>query len=107
MQVQNGKYAVHPQEMENRLAYAYRLIAWIRGAMPSARAANLTSLREGTWESMAVQAGENPPGVATISTIIAIMAEQERAAAAMADALKGSLSEPPRLLGRYRETERV
>jgi len=102
MQVQNGVHAVHPNEIENRLLMAERFIDYIRVNMPSARAANLASLRQSDWEALADLQGERYPSASTISSIIAILWERERAADAAVAAIQGALQPPRgRLLARF------
>jgi len=102
MRTNNGAYAPHPNEIENRIAMAERLTSWIRVNMPSARAANLTALREGEWDRMAHMAGERPPSVATISVVVALLWERERQTEAVVAAISGALAtEPTRLLARF------
>ena len=99
MQTDLGPGAVHPNHMENRLAYAQRIISFIDKHIPSAKAANLCVLNDASWYRIARLAGEaNMPSKATISTVIGLVRGRELAI----EAIQTSLGQPEkRLLSRF------
>lgn len=89
MQTDLGPGVAHPNHMENRLAYAQRIVAMLDEHIPSATAANLCALNRASWDRIAVLAGEErKPSEATISVIIAMVRGRELAV----EAIKSSLS---------------
>jgi hypothetical protein len=95
MQTYTGEANPHPNHMENRLAYAQRIIALIDEHMPAAKAANLCLLNRPSWDRIATLAGEErKPSEATISVIIAMVRGRELAI----EALQASLGDASKRL---------
>lgn len=100
MQTNLGTEVPHPQEIENRLAYAQRIIAFLDQHVPHAQAANLAMMNRASWNRTCSLAGEaHMPSLATISTIVGMVHGRSLAV----EAITGSLAQPEkRLLNRTR-----
>lgn len=98
MQVNLGKGTSHPNEIENRLAYAQRVIAFMDTHIPQAKAANMAVMDHSSWNRIATLAGEQRmPSKSTISAIIGMVRGRELAV----ESIKSSLANPEtRLLSR-------
>lgn len=82
MQMDFGPNGVHASHMENRIAYAERIIAWLDENIAPFKAGNLAALNGPTWDRIATQAGEKTmPSKATVSCIIGMVHMRETIAA--------------------------
>lgn len=77
MQMTVGKHISHPSELENRIAYATRVVAFIDEHLPAARAANVAIMNQASWDRIAQLAGENTPSKATINMIVGMLVMRE------------------------------
>lgn len=74
MQMDFGPHGVHANHMENRIAYAERIIAWLDANIGEFKAGNLAAMNGATWDRVATQAGEKTmPSMATVSTIVGMV----------------------------------
>lgn len=97
MQIDLGEGVPHPSHMENRLAYAQRIIGFLDAHIPNAKAANLCVMNRASWNRVADLAGESAhPAEGTISVVIAMVRGRELAV----DALQGALNGDKRLLSK-------
>lgn len=96
-----GDGVPHANHMENRLAYAQRIITYLDHRLPVGwRAANLCVLNRASWNKIATLAGEDRmPAEGTISCIIAMCRGREIQAQAVVEAMQVSIhNAEPRLL---------
>jgi hypothetical protein len=74
---------MHANEIENRIAYAQRIVTYVDREMPGATSASLTQLGDLSWRRIANLAGERVPSDATVSVVIALVRGRELAAEAI------------------------
>ena len=73
--------------MQNRIALAERIDAYLDKHMPMATASNLMVLDEASWERIASLAGESKLSDGTITAVIALVRGQENLEAYVKNAL--------------------
>lgn len=78
---------MHVNEINNRIAMAQRLVAYIDREMPEASSDSLALIGEMGWRRIANLAGERVPSDSTVSVVIALVRGREMAA----DAIRKSL----------------
>lgn len=85
----------HPNETENRLAYAQRIIGFLDTYAPGAKAVNLSRMNEASWRKIADLSEEaRPPSKSTISMVIGMVRGRELAI----ESITRSLGDPSRRL---------
>lgn len=77
MQMTVGAHVSHPSEIENRIAYATRVVAFLDRHLPTARAANIAVMNQASWDRIADLAGENHPSKASINMITGMIVMRE------------------------------
>lgn len=88
MQREQGPSVAHVNHLENRLAYAQRIIRWLDKHVENHTAASLALFNRATWDRIATLAGEErKPSEATISTIVGMVRGKELMAKALGKAL--------------------
>lgn len=78
MQTDLGRGTHHVNHVQNQLAYAQRIIAFMDQHIPRARVANMAVMNDASWHRIARLAGEeHMPSKATICMILGMVAMRE------------------------------